>query len=72
MLSRYKDERIVIGHDIVITVVDVNSERVRLGIAAPRAVPIWRQEIYDTIARENAVYQARRDAEERLKRNGGA
>jgi carbon storage regulator len=68
VLSRFKDEQIVVGHDVFIMVIDVNSERVRLGIEAPRDVPIWRKEIYDAIVRENEAYQAQRDAADRLKR----
>jgi carbon storage regulator len=68
VLSRYKDQQILIGHEIVVTVVDVDHERARLGIAAPRDIPIWRREIYESIMRENAAYQAKLDAEDRLKR----
>jgi carbon storage regulator len=74
VLSRFKDQQIMIGHDVIIMVVDVDMERVRLGIEAPREVKIWRREIYDSIVAENAAYQAKQDAEARLKRgmkNGG-
>ena len=47
VLSRNKDERIVIGGDIVITVVEVRGDKVRLGIEAPKDVPIMRQELLD-------------------------
>ena len=50
VLSRKKDERIVIGEDIFITVVEVRGDKVRLGIEAPKEVPIHRQEIFDLIA----------------------
>jgi carbon storage regulator len=52
VLSRYCDESVCIGDDIVITVVDVRSDRVRLGISAPTSVSVHRQEVYDAIARE--------------------
>jgi carbon storage regulator len=52
VLSRYCDESVCIGDDIVITVVDVRSDRVRLGIKAPSSVSVHRQEVYDAIARE--------------------
>lgn len=52
VLSRKKDERIVIGGNIVITVIDVRGDKVRLGIEAPSDVPVHRQEIYDAIVRE--------------------
>lgn len=45
VLSRKKSERIVIGDDIVITVVEVKDGKVRLGLEAPRDVPIVREEI---------------------------
>lgn len=46
VLSRHKDESIVIGDDTVITVVDIRGDKVRLGIEAPRDVPIHREEVY--------------------------
>jgi len=52
VLSRQKDESIVIGDDIVITIVDVRGDKVRLGINAPREISVHRQEIYDAIQRE--------------------
>ncbi|MBQ1455317.1 MAG: carbon storage regulator CsrA [Thermoguttaceae bacterium] len=53
VLSRYKDQSIFIGDDIVVTVVDVRGDRVRLGIDAPPNVPVHRREIYEAIKREN-------------------
>lgn len=55
VLSRYRDESIYIGDDIIITIVDVRGDRVRLGIQAPPNVSVHRQEIYDAIAREKDV-----------------
>lgn len=52
VLSRYRDESIRIGDDIVITVIDIRGDKVRLGIEAPNNVPVHRQEVYDAIARE--------------------
>ena len=54
VLSRHRDESIIIGDDIVITVVDIRGDKVRLGIQAPTQVPVHRQEIYDAIQREKA------------------
>ena len=51
VLSRKKDERIVIGGNIVITVIDIRGDKVRLGIEAPHDVPVHRQEVYDAIKR---------------------
>ena len=47
-----KNERIVIGENIVITVVEVRGDRVRLGIEAPQEVPIHRSEVHDAITKE--------------------
>jgi carbon storage regulator len=44
----------MIGDDIVITIVDIRGDKVRLGIDAPQAIPVHRQEVYDAIQRENA------------------
>ncbi len=52
VLSRYKDQSIYIGDDIIITVVDVRGDRIRIGIDAPANVPVHRQEIYEAIRRE--------------------
>jgi carbon storage regulator len=55
VLSRYCDESVCIGDDIVITIVDVRSDRVRIGINAPSNVSVHRQEVYDAISREKKV-----------------
>ncbi len=55
VLSRQKDESIVIGDDIKITIVDVRGDKVRLGIDAPREVPVHRIEVYEAIQREKAA-----------------
>lgn len=49
VLSRQLDESIVIGDDIVITIVDVRGDKVRLGITAPSTIPVHRREIYESI-----------------------
>ena len=51
VLSRKKNESIVIDDRIVITVVEVRGDKVRLGIEAPRDVPIHRSEVYEAIQR---------------------
>lgn len=53
VLSRKKNERIVIGESIVITVIEVRGDRVRLGIDAPRSVPVHRGEVKEAIDAEN-------------------
>ncbi len=51
VLSRHRDESIIIADDIVITVVDIRGDKVRLGITAPASVSIHRREVYDAIKR---------------------
>ncbi len=53
VLSRQRDESIMIGDQIEITVVDIRSDKVRLGISAPRAVQVHRKEVFDSIRFEN-------------------
>ncbi|MCG3127641.1 MAG: Translational regulator CsrA [Phycisphaerae bacterium] len=53
VLSRQKDETIMIGDNIQITVVDIRGDKVRLGIVAPIEVSVHRKEVYDAIQREN-------------------
>ena len=52
VLSRQRDETIMIGDDVEITVVDIRGEKVRLGINAPPHIPVHRKEVYDAIKRE--------------------
>jgi carbon storage regulator len=54
VLSRRKDESIMIGDDVEITIVDVRGDKVRLGIAAPKDIPVHRKEVYDAIQREKS------------------
>lgn len=54
VLSRQRDETIMIGDEIEITVVDIRGDKVRLGISAPRQVQVHRKEVYEAIQRENA------------------
>jgi carbon storage regulator len=49
VLSRKKNESIVINNDITITVVEIRGDKVRLGIVAPKDVPVHRQEVYEAI-----------------------
>lgn len=49
VLSRKKDEQIIIGKDIVVTIVDIRGDKVRLGISAPSNVPVHRKEVYEAI-----------------------
>lgn len=51
VLSRRMGESIIINEDITIAVVDIRGDKVRLGIEAPKDVPVHRQEVYDAIKR---------------------
>ena len=53
VLSRQRDESIIIGDNIVVTIVDIRGDKVRLGIEAPTEIPVHRQEVYEAIQREN-------------------
>ncbi len=53
VLSRQRDESIMIGDNIVVTIVDIRGDKVRLGINAPAEIPVHRQEVYEAIQREN-------------------
>ncbi len=52
VLSRHRDESIMIGDDIVITIVEIRGDKIRLGIQAPKEVTVHREEIYLAIQRE--------------------
>ena len=51
VLSRKKNESIVINNDITIVVVEIRGDKVRLGVEAPKEVPVHRREVYDAIQR---------------------
>jgi len=53
VLSRGRDESIIIGDNIVVTIVDIRGDKVRLGIDAPTEIPVHRREVYEAIQREN-------------------
>lgn len=60
VLSRQRDETIMIGDDVEITIVDVRGDKVRLGITAPARIAVHRKEVYEAIRAENE--QAARSA----------
>ena len=53
VLSRKKNESIVINNEITIVVVEIRGDKVRVGVEAPREVPVHRREVYDAIQRNN-------------------
>jgi carbon storage regulator len=52
VLSRQRDESIMIGDRVVVTIVDIRGDKVRIGIQAPNEIPVHRQEVYEAIRRE--------------------
>jgi carbon storage regulator len=54
VLSRQRDESIIIGDNIVVTIVDIRGDKVRLGIQAPSEIPVHRREVFEAIQREHA------------------
>lgn len=52
VLSRKKDEKIMIGDDVVITIVEVRGDKVRVGIEAPRDIPVNRSEVVERLRQE--------------------
>lgn len=52
VLSRQRDETIMIGDDVQITIVDIRGDKVRLGITAPAHIAVHRKEVYEAIRRE--------------------
>jgi len=70
VLSRKRGESIVIGDDIEISILSVTGEKVRVGIRAPRDIPVFRKEVYLEIERERLEEgsSAREEVDEALKR----
>ncbi len=53
IVSRHVGERVVIGEDVVVEVLEISGSTVRIGIKAPRSVPVHREEIWDAVRAEN-------------------
>jgi carbon storage regulator len=66
VLSRKRDEVIMIGDDISIIVVDIQGDKVRLGVEAPHEIPVHRQEVYDAIHREDEEIKKSKKAADAL------
>ncbi len=69
VLSRQRDESIMIGDDVEIIIVDVRGDKVRLGITAPKEIPVHRREIYDAIQREK---RQKKEAQEKQEKESQA
>ena len=54
VLTRGRDQSIMIGQDVEVVIVDVRGGKVRLGITAPKSIPVHRREVYEAIHREKA------------------
>jgi carbon storage regulator len=61
VLSRKQGESVVIGNDILVTVLEVRGDQIRLGIDAPRSVSVHREEIYLQVVQENTAAIANAD-----------
>jgi carbon storage regulator len=64
VLSRKKNESIVINDDITIVVVEIRGDKVRLGVEAPKEVPVHRREVFDAIRRNEAAGGKAKEASE--------
>jgi carbon storage regulator len=69
VLSRKKNESIVINNDITVVVVEIRGDKVRLGIEAPKEVPVHRREVFDAIQRHGDL-EATAGANEISEENG--
>ena len=58
ILSRKIDEKIKIGNDITLTIIEVHGDKVKIGVEAPKNVKIFRQEVFDAIQTENKAAAA--------------
>ncbi|HEX3726771.1 MAG TPA: carbon storage regulator CsrA [Pirellulales bacterium] len=63
VLSRKKNESIVINNDITIVVVEIRGDKVRLGVEAPKEVPVHRREVFDAIRRSELTVGDKQDAD---------
>ena len=70
VLTRKTRESLVIGNDIEITVLSVMGDKVRIGIQAPREIPVYRKEIYLEIAQDKAARASHAEIDDALKRLG--
>lgn len=55
IITRRPGEKLMVGDDVVIEVIEVSGSSVRIGIAAPKSIPVYREEIYTAVKEENAA-----------------
>lgn len=72
VLTRKSNQSIMIGDDIEVSVLAIMGEKVRIGIQAPRDVPVFRKEVYLEIQEEAAAEGAREEVDAALRDIGGA
>ena len=72
VLSRKKNESIVINNDITIVVVEIRGDKVRLGVEAPKEVPVHRHEVYEAIRRSEAAAGGDKAPAQEADANGAA
>ena len=53
ILSRKINEKIIIGEDVSITIIEIRGDQVKIGVEAPKSIKVFRQEIYEAIQKEN-------------------
>jgi len=58
ILSRKLNEKVVIGDDITVSIIEVRGDQVRIGIDAPKKIKVFRQEVFDAIREENKAASA--------------
>jgi carbon storage regulator len=62
IITRKPGEKIMLGDDVTVEVIEVSGSSVRIGIAAPRSLPVYREEIWNAVKAENAASAASADA----------
>jgi carbon storage regulator len=58
ILSRKINEKIMLGEDISVSIIEIRGDQVRLGVDAPKSVKVFRQEVFDAIKAENKAAAA--------------
>ena len=72
VLTRKSNQSIMIGDEIEVSVLSIMGEKVRIGIQAPRDIPVFRKEVYLEIQQDTSPEEARKEVDEALERMKGA